>query len=141
MRSSVRERTPALRILRPGVAGKDHPAAGLPAVIRIVQVPNGQVGDRASAEDAIILLPEAAPALEEDLGRGIIVQLPDGALLGAREGLQDLDMPQHRERHGDDGIVTRLLWSGRRPSGSDMVTSSGDWSMAIILAPKRMFCR
>ena len=69
---------------------------------------------RAAAEDAVVLLPEAAPALEQDLRRGVVVQLADGPLLRPREGLQDLHVPQHREWHGDDGIVARLLEAPRR---------------------------
>ena len=81
----MEERAPALRILRPGVTGKDHAPPGLPSVIRIIKVADGQVGHRAAAKDAFIFLPEATFALEEDLGRGIVMQLADGALLGARE--------------------------------------------------------
>jgi hypothetical protein len=34
----------------------------------------------------------------------VVVQLPDGPLLLAREAV--LDRPQHRERHGADGVIT-----------------------------------
>src|SRR5690349_16008907 len=78
-----KEGTPALGILRPGVACQKDASPRFLAVIGVVQVADSEIGDSPTAIDAVIFLPEPAPRLEEDLGRGIVVQLTDGALLGA----------------------------------------------------------
>ena len=45
-----------------------------------------------AANDAVVVLPDPLPDLEQDLGRRVVVELPDRALLGAREnGVSDLD--------------------------------------------------
>ena len=78
-------------------------------MVGIVKVTNGQVGHRASAKNALIFFPKAASALEQDLGGSIVMQLPDGALFGAREGFKHFNVAQHRERHGDDCVIAGFL--------------------------------
>ena len=74
-------------------------------MLRIVAATDGEVGDGAAADDAVVVLPEAAATLQENFGGGVVVQLSDRALLAVGERFEDLDMPQHGERNGDDGVV------------------------------------
>src|SRR5215213_1347596 len=99
------KRAPALGILGPGIACQQNAATGIFAIICMIQVANGEVCYRATAINAIILFLETAAGLEEYFGRGIVMQLANGALFSSREGLEHLHMPQHREWDRDDRIV------------------------------------
>src|SRR5215216_6539077 len=77
------ERTPALRILRPRVACQQDAAPCLLTIVRVIKITDGEIGDRAAAKDAFVFFPEATAGLEKYLGRGIVVQLADGALFRA----------------------------------------------------------
>ena len=85
-----------------------------PSVIGVVEVADRQVGDRPSADDAVLGLPEAVSRLEEDLGRGVVVELADGTLFARSKGVQHLDVAQDREWGGDDGVVRRGLEAAGR---------------------------
>ena len=76
-----RERSPPLRVLAPRVAREHHAAAGVATVVGVVHVAHREVGDGAAADDAVVLLPEPAPELEEHLRRRVVVELADRALL------------------------------------------------------------
>ena len=101
----VGEGAPALGVFGPGVAGDENAAAGLAAVIGVIDAADGEIGHGAAAEDSIVFFPESATALEEDFGGGIVVELTDGALLFAGERFQDFDMAEDGEGDGDDGVV------------------------------------
>ncbi len=98
-------RPPLERVLAPGVGGEQHAALGRRVGRRIVHPPDRHVGDRGTAEDAVVGLPDALADLEEHLGRGVVIQLADGALLGVRERLERLDRAQDGERKRADGVV------------------------------------
>ena len=112
-----REGAPALRVLTPRVAGEHDAATGVAAVIGVVDVAHREIGHAPAAEDPVVVLPEAPPELEEHLRRRVVVQLADGALLRARERCEHLDVTQHRERRGDDGVVA----GDREPPGARAV--------------------
>ena len=58
------EGPPTLSILGPGITGQDDAPPCFPAMVRIIQIADGQVSDRAASEDPFILLPEPSAALE-----------------------------------------------------------------------------
>src|ERR671910_942865 len=60
------ERTPALCILRPGIACQKNSPTSFLAVISVVQITNGKIGHSAATVNAVIFLPEASACLEED---------------------------------------------------------------------------
>ena len=70
-------------IFRPRVAGEDH-AAPFRARGRGSRGCGSKIGERATTEDAVVVLPEAPLAPKEDLCRGVVVQLANGAVLGAQ---------------------------------------------------------
>src|SRR6187551_2614538 len=109
------QRSPALRILRPGIADQQDAATGFLSIVGVIQVADGQVCYRTAAKDIVFCFPEAAAGLEEDLGRSVIMQLADGALLCTRKGLEHFHMTQHRKRNRDDCIIApRLETTGAR---------------------------
>ena len=103
-----RQRAPALRILAPGVARQHHAAAGVATVVGVVHVAHGEIGDGATADDAVVLFPEPAPELQEHLGRGVVVELADRALLHAREGVSTSTCRRTR-RHRPVAMSSRRL--------------------------------
>jgi hypothetical protein len=60
------ERAPALGIFGPRVTRPQDATPGLLAIIGVIEVADGEVGDGAASVDALVLLSEAATRLEED---------------------------------------------------------------------------
>jgi hypothetical protein len=77
--------------------------------------------------DAVVVLPEAAPALEEDLRRGVVAELADRAALRVRERLQHLDVAQHRVGDRDDRVVALQV----RAAGGGLVVH-GDAGLRLV---------
>ena len=130
-------RAPLQGVLAPGVAREQDAARRRRVGRRVVHPADRQLGHGAAAVDPVVLLPEPVADLEQDLGRGVVVELADRPLLRRRERLEDLDRAQHRERDGHDDVVAAR--SLNRPDSvlKWTVTPSGSWSMANTLAPNR----
>ena len=72
---------PLQRVLAPRVRGEQHASRGARIGGRVVHAADRQVGHGATAMDAVLGLPDALADLEQDLRRGVVVQLPDRPLL------------------------------------------------------------
>ena len=109
------ERSPSLSVFRPGIACQQDPPARLPAVFRVKNIAHGEIGNRPTSGDALILLPGPPPALEEYFGLGIVVELAHGALFQPGERLEHLEMAQHGRWDGEDRKITLNFFPpGRR---------------------------